>query len=484
MKKLYSLIVVISISLNCSAQTLNWTSEITVANGSTYGSERPRIAVGANNVPVVVWGGGTGSEPLYASRWNGTAFGTPVTVTPNGVDPAVMSWQGHEIASRGNIVYAVFKTQPEMMGRIYIVKSTDGGQTWSDTVAVDNMVAPYDRFPSVAVTSAGNPAVMMMTFDTSWMAAEYKVTNSTDGGQTFPMPVAASINSGSDVCDCCPGYIVTDGSNQACAYRRNASNIRDMWTSVSTNNGATFPTAIDCDVTNWMLMNCPSSGPSPFLNGDSLTTVFMSGASGTDRIYLSTRSISTGQPGYSVMFTSIAPSDDQNYPMMAGNGDTLVVVWQQSNGSQIDTYYSWSLTGAAGLLTNATILNSTTAGNQLRPHVAYSNGMFHFTWIDQSSGNVKYRSATILPNSIETFSAAHMLKACPNPSCENITIDLTAFGSDEVTVTVTDASCRVVERFVSRGNNSALISKQTSGVYMIEARSESAYQRSRIVFTR
>lgn len=478
MKKIYLLTAYIFMCIPAFAQSLNWSSEATVANGSVYGNTRPRIAVASGNIPVVVWGSNS-TLALNCARWNGTAFGMAMSITPSGVDPAVMSWQGHDFAANGNTMYAVFKSEPEMMGTIYIVKSTDGGITWGDTVRVDQGTGPYDRFPSVAVTSAGNPAVMLMTFDSSWMSATYKVTNSMDGGQTFGVPVNASGVGGSDVCDCCPGYITTDGNNQVAAWRRNNSNIRDMWAAVSTNGGTTFPTGLDLDMTNWMLMNCPSSGPSPFLYGDSLTTVFMSGASGNDRIYVTTYSISNQAMGLSMQINT--GTADQNYPFIAGNGDTIMVVWQQQNGGQNDTYYSWSVTGASGLFTNATLLNSSTAGNQTNPHVAYSNGVFHVVFTDGNAGNVIYKSATIMPNNVENFVNAHAMNLYPNPSTSEINLNLASFAGS-VQIILTDMFGRCVGVYYTRGGEVFILPKQDAGYYWVEVSDENGMSRSQVVF--
>lgn len=453
------------------SQTLNWTSEVIVANGSTYGSTRPRVTATANNVPLVVWGSGS-SDRLNYARGNGAGFGMAMQLTPSNVDPAVMSWQGHDIGSNGNTVYVVFKSEPEMMGNIYIKKSIDGGVTWTDTVRVDGM-NPNSRFPSIAVTDAGNPAVMFMTFDTSWMAATYVVTNSTDGGQTFLMPVNASGVGSSDVCDCCPGYMTTDGNNQVAAWRRNNNNRRDMWAAVSSNAGSTFPTGIDVDSTDWMISSCPSSGPDPHLSGDTVTTVFMSGAFGNNRLYITTFNTLTGMEGFDAeLATNISSTADQNYPFIAGNGDTMMVVWQQIDNANVNTYYSWSMTGAAGLVDNAVLLNTSTAGMQSNPHVDYSNGMFHVVFTDMASGNVIYKSATIVPNGIGESSSASMLNAYPNPANSDVTLDLSSLQGHDGCVTLTDAAGRVVVSSSVVGNTSMLIARQPAGVYMVEVTDE------------
>lgn len=486
MKKTATLVTLVTLfSLDVFSQSLMWSNEVTVAMGSMYGNVRPRVAATANNIPVVMWGGGMSTEPAYAARWNGTSFSGPLSVTPMGVDPAFMTWQGPDIAANGNIVYVIFKREPEMMNNIYIVKSTDGGVTWGDTVQVDGMNGPYSRFPSIAVTDAGNPAVMFMSFDMSWNSATYVVTNSTDGGQTFGMPADASGVGSSYVCDCCPGYITTDGTTQVCTWRRNDNNRRDMWAGVSTNSGSTFPVGIDVDNTDWMISSCPSSGPVPYISGDSLTTVFMSGAAGNNRIYISTFSISSQMEGFQMELASnISSTADQNYPTSDGTGDTLMVVWQQLDGTNVNVYYSWSVTGAAGLIDNAVLLNSSTSGNQQNPHVAYSNGMFHVVFTDLASGNVIYKSATIQPNSIGENYPLMSMRAFPNPSDVNVTLDLTSLEGHSGTVTVTDVGGRVVQTIKVTGQNQVMITHQSAGVYFAEARDELTGNKlvSRVVF--
>lgn len=472
MKKVL-LILSASISvLTAASQTLNWSTEVTVANGNTYGSTRPRVAATANNVPLVVWGS-TSSDRLNYARGNGSGFGMVMSLTPNNVDPAVMSWQGHDMASDGNTVYVVFKSEPEMSGNIYIKKSTDGGVTWTDTVRV-NMMGPYCRFPSIAVTDAGNPAVMFMTFDTTWMSATYVVANSNDGGQTFPMsPANVSGSGNSDVCDCCPAYMTTNGNTQAAAWRRNNNNLRDIWAGVSVDGGATFPTGIDMDNTNWMINACPSSGPVPYISGDSLYTVFMSGASGDSRLYISSYNIQTQQSGFiAQLATNISSNADQNYPFIAGNGDTMMVVWQQNDNGDVNTYYTWSATGAAGMINNAALLNTSAAGMQSNPHVAYADGMFHVVYTDMVTGNIIYKSATIIPDGIADAGNDQTLPAFPNPSDQEVRIDLRVVNGSNADFHLYDLSGRIIHSSRTNGNNILVVPRQNAGIYIAELRDE------------
>lgn len=455
-------------SISSFAQTLMWSNEVTVANGSVYGDLRPRVAITGNDSAVVVWGGGSSSQPLYTARGNAAGFSSPVTITPNGVDPSIMTWSGADIAARGNTVYCVFKREPEMTNNIYILKSTDGGVTWSDTVRVDQMNGPYDRFPSVAVTPAGNPAVMFMTFDSSWLTPSYVVSNSLDGGATFPMPVNVSTLGSAEVCDCCPGYITVNGTNQAAAWRRNNNNMRDMWTGVSLNSGLSFATGMDADNTNWMLSSCPSSGPSPMLTADSIYTVFMSGASGNNRIYINTHNFLTQQDGYTTLLNGSVPGGTtQNYPFIAGNGDTIAVVWQQLSAGNLDVYYTWSVTGTAGLFFNVAVLNSSVSGSQSNPHVAYSNGTFHFVWTDNSTGNVIYRSASISATGIDEHANADVLDVYPNPSDGQIAVDLTFCNGAAVEIVLSDAEGRTAGEYSVIDQRYFILPKQAAGTYIL-----------------
>ena len=466
-------------------QPVTWSNEITVANGNTYGDIRPRIAVTANNIPVIMWGGGTSTQPLYVARWNGSSFNAPVQVTPMGYDPFIDNWAGADIAANGNTVFVVFKVQPEMTNNIYIVKSSDGGMTWSMPVQVDNGTGPYDRFPTVAVSSTGNPAVMMMTFDTTFMIASYAVTNSTNGGTTFPAPVNVGNLGGSNVCDCCPGYIEINGTNEACTWRRNNSNLRDMWAGVSTNSGMTFPTGFDVDNTDWILSACPSTGPDPYLWNDSLFTVFMSGASGDDRIYLSTFNTTTTAMNYIVPIAPNYPSATiQNYPFIAGTNDTVGVVWQQTSAGNTDSYFTYSLTGSAGLINNESMVNTTTTGNQKNPHIAYSQNTFHICWVDESTGNVMYRYGTLTPNSISENNLNNSLQAYPNPSNENVVVNLSPLQHHNGVLNVYDVTGKIIETIHTKGEQAISLEKKSPGIYFVRVEDEtnSSSYTTKIIF--
>ncbi|CAN5376844.1 hypothetical protein BH09BAC5_BH09BAC5_24540 [soil metagenome] len=454
------------------AQPLAWSNEIIVANGNTYGDVRPRIAVTTGNIPVVMWGGGTTTQPLYVARWNGSGFNTPVMVTPSNMDPFIDTWAGADMAANGNDVFVVFKVQPEMTNNIYVVKSSDGGITWGSPTQVDAGIAPYDRFPSIAVSSVGNPSVMLMTFDSTWNSAAYAVASSSDGGFPYGNAIPVSTVGMSGVCDCCPGYMAIKGNYFVPAWRRNNSNTRDMWAAFSTDGGITYPTGADLDNTDWYLSSCPSSGPSPFLTNDSLITAFMSGASGDNRIYINSLNYLNAGQGFTDMVDVGVPSAAiQNFPFLAGSGDTVGMVYQEALNGNIDAIYSYSYTGASGLINNSFVLNNATAGNQKNPHIAYSSNSFHFVWVDDVTGNVMYKSGTI-PLSISENQTSKSIAAYPNPSNGSIRIDVSGLNEGTGSLEVFDMTGKIVEAEIISGTKNFLIAKQKPGIYFVKLTSQ------------
>ena len=138
---------------------------------------------------MVMWGK-SNNLGVYVSTLNGTAFSSPLKVTPNGVNAFVQSWAGPGMDVLGDNVFVSFKSQPENAGFVYVVKSSDGGKTFGDTVRVSNN--NWSRFPEVAVLPNGNPVVTFMDFDPNFKDPRYVVSVSKDGGKSFQQTVNAS----------------------------------------------------------------------------------------------------------------------------------------------------------------------------------------------------------------------------------------------------------------------------------------------------
>lgn len=396
MKKLVlGIITICSFTIQSSAQSANWNAPINVALGSTYSNIYPRIALTPGDFPQVIWGN-TGTDKIYTSHWSTTGFTTPLALNPAGVVPYIATWTGAEIATSGYMVYVVFSTEPSgSTAQVYTVRSIDGGWSFQDTVRVDQIGTDIPRFPSVAVGLSDNVIVNFMRFNSAFEDPEYSISRSITGGTTYQAPINPTAAAPGFVCDCCPATVVTEGNKQVLLFRNDDNNIREMWGCYSTDGSASYTAFGEVDQTNWSVASCPSSGPSGVIMGDSLVSTWMS----NNDVYISSTNLNDQQIG---THRKIFPTGlgVQNYPIIAGKGDTLAVVWQNTNGGSSDIFFTYSVTGTAGLGVNIDTLTQGGLGSQTRPDIQFSNGKFHVVYSDNVGNNVKYLQGTIDPSSL------------------------------------------------------------------------------------
>jgi hypothetical protein len=283
-------------------------------------------------------------------------------------------------------------------------------------VRVDDIADSISRFPTVTVDALGNPIVAFMKFNSSFLESRWVVARSTDFGKTFSKDVKASGYSGvnAEVCDCCPGAIVSSGNVTAMLYRDNLNNIRDIWTGISTNNNQSFSSGYKSDNTNWMIMSCPSSGPDGVIVGDSLYSVFLSGGNGSYRTYLSTSSVSGKSLGSVKRLTgNMAGLGQQNYPRIASYGSAMAIVWRQTvNGSvQLPLLFTRDIQN--GFNTNTDTVD---LGDITNMDVALGDRKIYVVWQDDNSATVKFRSGSYSPiTAIKDIDIRKPIEISPNP---------------------------------------------------------------------
>lgn len=390
--KYFLTLIAITLCIATNAQiTWNMGMNISInANGNLH----PRITLDRLGNPLVVWGK-LSDESVYFSKWNGTMFTTPVKLNPPWMTIATASWQSADIASHGDTVYVIVKRTPETSdtNRIFIFTSFNGGSAFNTPVELGFIADSISRFPTVTTDATGNPIVAYMKFNNSFLDSRWVVSKSTDFGNTFSTDVKVSgWGSSAEVCDCCPGALVSNGNTTAMLYRDNNSNIRDIWTGVSNNNASSFPSGFEVDNNNWMVMSCPSSGPDGVIIGDTLYSTFMSSGSGAYRTYLSKSSISTGAISSMTNLTgTIAGLSQQNYPRIATDGNAIAIVWKQnvSGLAQLPILFTNDIANGFPASYDTVDLDNITNAD-----IAMSNGKLYVVWQDDGSGTVKYRSGT------------------------------------------------------------------------------------------
>ncbi|MBL8003083.1 MAG: hypothetical protein JNL05_14110 [Flavobacteriales bacterium] len=405
-------------TLQAQQAALAW-GPVLDCNAQGEGSLRPRVVVNATGEPVVLWGA---NAP--ASNWvavgNGGGFAPAQEVSTPGCIPAVADWMGSSIAAVGNTLWVVMKATPEESRPVYVRRSDDGGLSWGDTLRVEPADGLVSRFPSIEVVDPDAPIVQYMQFDSGYFGARQVVSHMMGGAFMPPVQVSAPYAPG-DVCDCCPNQVVAVADHTVALYRNAGPNIRVMWGATSFDGGMTFPLGAVLDTTGWVLGACPSSGPDGYLVGDSIRYVWMSGANNGTKVYIGqalAADLSLGAQRF--VHLGQLQNQQQNLPRIAGQGDTLAVVWQQTQGGQTEILFSWSVSGIDGLSVPDTV-NVDLSGVQRTPDIAYANGAFHIVWGEVTGSRVRYRKAALTGDvAVVEQEQSRAVNAWPNPATDRL----------------------------------------------------------------
>ncbi|HKB87379.1 MAG TPA: T9SS type A sorting domain-containing protein [Ignavibacteriaceae bacterium] len=172
-------------------QGVSWSTPIQISNQSGVQGSIP--ATGPNGEVYVAWyGSDFSSENIYfdKSTDGGVTFGTDKVISPcpNAWFPSMaVDLSGGQY--NGNI-YVTWNDERNGDGDIFLSKSTDGGETWSAALRINNDPVSNGRdqyWPWITVAESGE--VDLIFYDTRNTAnnsiIEAYLARSTDGGQTF-----------------------------------------------------------------------------------------------------------------------------------------------------------------------------------------------------------------------------------------------------------------------------------------------------------
>ena len=385
---LSSLFLLIIPSLSFS-QNLIWSQPIEVASGVSA-SLRPRIALDIHDNPIVIFAQNANSNQLYKTKFNNNAFEPIVNLAT--ASPYVSSAAGPEIAFADDIIYISFEDENE---GVYILKSINGGTTFSDTVRVDNV---YNKavLPNVNIKSDFNPLISFTRVNSSWTQINQVVSNSIDGGQTFLQDVSASVITPNQPCECCFSKVVSEGNTQVSIFRNNDNNVRNFYASVSNDGGQSFSDYLEIDLLDWSLNACPDAGPDAYLKNGKLFITYRSGSLGPNRVFVARidlNSLSVDQ--VTPIDEALSSSMSQKHPDIAGDENNVGVVWMDNRSLLNDCFFSYSTDGFDSWSNPIYISDSSLMVQFVEPDVAYRNNKFHFVYRNQNQNIILYRTAEL-----------------------------------------------------------------------------------------
>ena len=447
--------------------TIVWEDTISVAQGNLYGNTRPRITLNSQDEPVVVFGRNIDGT-IHTARFNGNNFDTPIQITPNDFQCYLANWTGPEIDASGDTIMIVFKESPLQEGHVFSVRSTNGGLDFTDPVRTDSHPVGVAWLPNIAFDDNGNPSVIYMAHDQIWMNPRYVVSHSDDGGVTFNPEQEVTSAVPDEACDCCPATIAKKDNLQALIFRNNEGSIRDMFAVKSQDGGQSFPEYENIDHLNWMINQCPSTGPDAFIDQGNLFTVSGSQASGRYRCYISkTDMVNTQTPVGGFMLPAPQSSvGNANYPRIHGNYDSLFVVWQAAETSNYEVYCAYASGDDFSTFEQTkSQINLVNSGTQSNPDIYYRNGYVHVVFQDGISGNVLYRRGRL---STANLNETHPLDLLIYPNPATNIINITGLSKDTPFQIYTLAGKKITQGIVRHSSPSISIEDIKNGIYVIE----------------
>lgn len=451
---------------------ITWTAPIQVMSTNTFGNERPRIVLDRSGDPVVVWGK-AGSNLVYLARWNGSGFDAPLLIN-TGFQVFASWWAGPDVAAFGDTLYVVGKEIPEDTKPVRLFRSTNGGMSFDTPVDVDAFINDsISRFPAVTVTDAGQPLVAFMKFDPDFSNPRWVLAASSDGGTTFAPDVPANGGSGGEACDCCPGGLTASGNHVALLYRDNNANMRDIWAGISADGGGSFTSALPMDTTDWMVMACPSSGPDAVIIGDDLHAVYMTGFSGSNRVYYSKSSLNTlVNDTVFPLSGPVAGLTGQNYPRIATDGSAMGIVWVHTIGSQSQLPLLFTNDLSTGVPAQTDTVNMSYTAN---PDIALRNGIVHIVWQDDNAGVVKYRRGTYTSvlGTNNVISPQSRVAVYPNPVSDWVTVQCAESHEIQVDYTIYTVDGKIMlqgSSWLAENGFRADLTSFPAGMYYLELR--------------
>lgn len=451
-----------SVSILFSQTDLLTTDPIIVADG--YGNHHPQIEVTNDDRVNITWTS-PGTESAYFAKHNGfDGFGTPVKLNPEGLGVASYTWSGPDFAIEGSNVYAVFRSTNFQS---YLVKSTDHGATFGDTVRIASETALYPFYPDVAVLNDTVYATFMNHLDGDGGTPNYVFSRSTDGGASFESFILASDIMSDEVCDCCPPEILVNEKYVIIFFRNNEDNVRDIKAVISYDRGETFSEWISVDDHEWVILSCPSTGPDArFISEDVVVSTYKS-VVGTDaKVFVNVYDL---EADASLSTTDIQATDSPNmflnYPQISYDNDQLGLVWEGlGDGTSVDIFFNHSPTDAIDFNPDNALNLTNMEGTQAKPDVALKNGIYNVVYSNGNDGNLYYLQVGE-PNQL-TENQNYLIQTYPNPFKESLFINYNAsFAGSQLEVV--DLQGKVYYSGLYNGSTEINTATWPAGVYIL-----------------
>lgn len=236
---------------------------------STVSRQFPKVTRNYNGLMVVTYvelKGNVTTVLVSTSADSGKTWSHPTSPGTVKYGNIGLQRQPYTVADNVGTLHCIWENNP-VGGNllIYCSRSADNGKTWSEAKPAYVPKSGGHDFSSIAADDDGNVYITFLAYDEQFSDGSKHVflVRSTDRGETWGSLTKVDRFVAGGSCECCMQNVTVSKSGEvAVAFRSNISNRRDVYVSKSYDNGKTFADPILIQDEKWMINACPSTGPS------------------------------------------------------------------------------------------------------------------------------------------------------------------------------------------------------------------------------
>jgi hypothetical protein len=246
-----ALVLLSGLPFACSSEPVPVTAKDSIA-----GARQPQAAVDQEGTIYVTFGA---NEDVYCCKSvdGGQSFAAPVKVGQL-KDLALGKRRGPRIAAgkSGVVISAISHSE----GTVVSWRSSDQGESWEGPTNVnDAPLSAQEGLHAMAISPNGD--VYCVWLDIRNKSMQIYGARSTDGGTTWSKNRQVYRSPDKSVCECCHPSVTFDrAGNLHVMWRNSVRGYRDMYHTVSTDNGESFAEATKLGGGSWKLDACPMDG--------------------------------------------------------------------------------------------------------------------------------------------------------------------------------------------------------------------------------
>lgn len=248
----------------------NIATPVQVTSSEFGDAKQPQIALNSKGDIFLVFGNAKGVWFTSSTDGGKTFSATKKIAEVKGL--ALGMRRGPRIAAVKNMLTVTAISHES--GNLSSWHSSDGGITWLDQVAVNEVpTSAREGMQGLAGDEKGN--VYAVWLDLRNKKTQLWGAKSSDGGKSWGENVQIYKSPDQTICECCHPSVIFNPKGEVIAMWRNwLDGSRDMYRSVSTDGGKNFGQATKLGTGTWPLKGCPMDGGSLAALGDETAYVW------------------------------------------------------------------------------------------------------------------------------------------------------------------------------------------------------------------